>query len=66
MQLPHASFDGGLVTPLANIVLLFVPGTMASGVLSGPNSLAGLRFQGKKFALELGEASDAMQAGSSK
>ncbi len=25
---------------------------------SGPNSLAGLRFQGKKFALELGEASD--------
>jgi len=33
---------------------------------SGPNSLAGLRFQGKKFALELGEASDGMQAGSSK
>jgi hypothetical protein len=33
---------------------------------SGPNSLAGLRFQGKKFAIELGEASDGMQAGSSK
>ena len=33
---------------------------------SGPNSLAGLRFQGKKVALELGEASDGMQAGSSK
>ena len=33
---------------------------------SGPNSLAGLRFQGKKSALELGEASDGMQAGSSK
>jgi len=33
---------------------------------SGPNSLAGLRFQGKKFALELGETSDGMQAGSSK
>ena len=33
---------------------------------SGPNSLAGLRFQGKKTALELGEASDGMQAGSSK
>jgi hypothetical protein len=33
---------------------------------SGPNTLAGVRFQGKKFALELGEASDAMQAGSSK
>ena len=33
---------------------------------SGPNSLAGLRFQGKKFAIELGEASDGMEAGSSK
>jgi hypothetical protein len=33
---------------------------------SGPNSLSGLRFQGKKFALELGESSDGMQAGSSK
>jgi hypothetical protein len=33
---------------------------------SGVNSLAGLRFQGKKFALEVGEASDGMQAGSSK
>jgi hypothetical protein len=33
---------------------------------SGPNSLAGLRFQGKKFAFELGETSDGMQAGSSK
>jgi hypothetical protein len=33
---------------------------------SGASTLAGLRFQGKKFALELGEASDGMQAGSSK
>ncbi|MDQ1389747.1 MAG: hypothetical protein QOF56_3201 [Acidobacteriaceae bacterium] len=33
---------------------------------SGPNTLAGVRFQGKKFAIELGEASDGMQAGSSK
>jgi hypothetical protein len=33
---------------------------------SGPNTLAGLRFEGKRFALELGEASDGMQAGSSK
>jgi len=32
---------------------------------SGSNSLAGIRFQGKKFALELGEASDGMKAGSS-
>jgi len=33
---------------------------------SGPSSLAGVHFQGKRFALELGEASDGMQAGSSK
>ena len=32
----------------------------------GSTTLAGARFQGKKFALELGEASDGMQAGSSK
>ncbi|MGA9544722.1 MAG: hypothetical protein WBQ85_14200 [Candidatus Sulfotelmatobacter sp.] len=33
---------------------------------NGAATLAGLRFEGKKFALELGEASDGMQAGSSK
>jgi hypothetical protein len=33
---------------------------------SGPNTLAGLRFEGKRFALELGEASDSIQSGSSK
>jgi hypothetical protein len=34
---------------------------------NGPNSLTGLRFQGKKFALDLsGGSSDAMQGGSSK
>ncbi|HYM76687.1 MAG TPA: hypothetical protein VE377_11975 [Candidatus Dormibacteraeota bacterium] len=32
----------------------------------GSTTLAGARFQGKKFALEIGEASDGMQAGSSK
>jgi hypothetical protein len=32
----------------------------------GTTTLAGARFLGKKFALELGEASDGMQAGSSK
>ena len=32
---------------------------------SGPNTLAGLRFEGKKIALELGEASEGMEAGSS-
>jgi hypothetical protein len=33
---------------------------------SGPNTLAAVRFQGKKLSLELGEASDGMQGGSSK
>lgn len=32
----------------------------------GSTTLAGVRFQGKKYALDLGEASDGMQAGSSK
>lgn len=33
---------------------------------SGTSTLAGVRFHGKKFALELGEAREGMQAGSSK
>jgi hypothetical protein len=33
---------------------------------SGPSALAGLRFHGKKFALELGDAGEAMEGGSSK
>jgi hypothetical protein len=32
----------------------------------GSKTLAGIRFEGKKYALEIGEASDGMQAGSSK
>jgi hypothetical protein len=32
----------------------------------GTSTLAGARFEGKKFAIELGDASDGMQAGSSK
>jgi hypothetical protein len=32
----------------------------------GTRSLSGARFEGKKFALELGDSSDGMQAGSSK
>ena len=32
----------------------------------GTSTLAGARFEGKKYALELGEAGDGMQAGSSK
>jgi hypothetical protein len=32
----------------------------------GTSTLAGARFEGKKFALEIGDSSDGMQAGSSK
>jgi len=32
----------------------------------GTSTLAGVRFEGKKFALQMGESSDGMQAGSSK
>ena len=32
----------------------------------GTSTLSGIRFEHKKFALELGESSDGMQAGSSK
>ena len=32
----------------------------------GTSTLAGARFEGKKFALELGDSGDGMQAGSSK
>jgi hypothetical protein len=32
----------------------------------GSTTLAGVRFQGKKFALEVGEAGEGMQSGSSK
>jgi hypothetical protein len=38
--------------------------TRANG--DGTSSLMGVRFSGKKFALELGEPSEGMQAGSSK
>jgi hypothetical protein len=54
----------------AHVVQLETPAANDAAVTqkndSGTNSLAGIRFQGKKFALELGEASDGMQAGSSK
>jgi hypothetical protein len=54
----------------AHVVELQTPAASDAAVTrtntSGPNTLAGVRFEGKKFALELGEASDAMQAGSSK
>ncbi|MGA7220593.1 MAG: hypothetical protein WBX38_19920 [Candidatus Sulfotelmatobacter sp.] len=53
----------------AHVVDLQTPATNNAAVTrkneSGPNSLSGLRFQGKKFELELADASQAMQAGSS-
>jgi hypothetical protein len=54
----------------AHLVALEAPSATDAAVMrqngSGPDSLAGIRFQGKKFVLELGQASDAMPAGSSK
>jgi hypothetical protein len=55
----------------AHVVELQTPSSNDAAVTrlnaSGPNSLAGIRFQGKKFALELGDTSDNMQGnGSSK
>jgi hypothetical protein len=54
----------------AHVVELATPAADDAAVTqkndSGPNSLAGIRFQGKRLSLELGEASDGMQAGSSK
>jgi len=54
----------------AHIVELPAPATYNAAVThkndSGPNSLAGVRFQGKKTAIELGDTSEAMEGGSSK
>lgn len=54
----------------ARLIELQSPATNDAAVTrkndSGPNSLAGVRFQGKKFALELAEVSDGMSGGSSK
>jgi hypothetical protein len=55
----------------AHVVELQMPATSDAAVTrlnsGGPSTLAGLRFQGKKTALEFGDASDTMQAqGSSK
>lgn len=33
---------------------------------NGPSTLKGVRFEGKKYAIELGESNSGMQAGSSK
>jgi hypothetical protein len=54
----------------ARVVELAAPSASDAAVTrtsdSGPSTLAGVRFEGKKFALELGEGSDATQGGSSK
>jgi hypothetical protein len=54
----------------AKVVDLASPAANNAAVVSknndGTKSLAGARFEGKKFALELADGSDSMQAGSSK
>ncbi|MGA7661865.1 MAG: hypothetical protein WBP65_19605 [Candidatus Sulfotelmatobacter sp.] len=53
----------------AHVVELQTPSSNDAAVTlqnaSGPNTLAGVRFQGKKTALELGDASNSMQASGS-
>jgi hypothetical protein len=53
----------------AHVVELQTPSANDAAVTlkndSGPNSLTALRFQGKKFSLELTEASGGIQAGGS-
>ena len=54
----------------AKVVDLSAPAQNSAAVLQkkddGTMTLAGARFAGKKFALELGQASDGMQGGSSR
>ncbi len=54
----------------AKVVDLNSPAQNSAAVIKmngdGTGTLAGARFQGKKFALELGDSGDGMQAGSSK
>ena len=54
----------------AKLVDLSVPAQNTAAVLrkgsDGTSTLAGARFEGKKFAIELSGAGDGMQAGSSK
>ena len=53
----------------AHVVELQTPASYDAAVThqnaSGPNTLAGVRFRGKKTALELADSSDNMQAGGS-
>jgi hypothetical protein len=53
----------------AHVVDLNSPSANDAAVVNNDNgtkTLTGVRFEGKKFALELGDSSDSMQAGSSK
>jgi hypothetical protein len=54
----------------AKVVDLNSPAKNSAAIVTrhddGTSTLAGARFEGKKFALELGDSSDGMQAGSSK
>jgi hypothetical protein len=54
----------------AKVVDLNVPAQNNAAVVkrndNGTSTLAGARFEGKKFALELGDSNDSMQEGSSK
>jgi hypothetical protein len=49
----------------AKVVDLSAPAAYDAALISKGN-LTGARFEGKKFALELGDSGDGMQAGSSK
>ena len=59
-----------IVKAPAHVVQLETPAANDAAVTrandNGPNSLAGIRFEGKKLSLELGESGEGMQAGSSK
>lgn len=54
----------------AKVVDLSAPAPNNAAILNngenGKRSLAGARFQGKKYALQIGESSEEMQSGSSK
>jgi hypothetical protein len=60
----------GLANASAHQVALDAPASNNAVVTltndDGTSSLTGLRFEGKKFGLELGESTDGMQVGSSK
>ncbi len=53
----------------AHVIDLPSPASYSAAVThengSGPSALSGVRFQGKKMALDFGEGSDSMQAGGS-